>query len=358
VAASAAGWWAIERKGRAGWLLAGVALGLAAGTKFTGLLAVVPLAAWGLWRDPRATRRGLPVAFLVGVVVFWALNPMLWFDPGRFLGVWFWESLHRGAYAPIATYYGGQAYSFSVPWHHVFVTTAAVTPVGILALAGIGGSAGLRRSDPLLVLCVGTVAFVWALMLLPGAPHHDGVRQFVVVLPFLGMMAGYGLDRSWRRVAGGGRGVILTLAFVPAAVQLSWVHPYYLAYYSELVGGVRGARALGFETTYWMDVYAGPVLDWMNDELPPEAEVYVLGEPLALELQQAFGRLRQDLQPTGNPAGAEWVLVQMRQGLMRPELVDLVEHGRPVYALELQGVPMVAIYRVGPPDPRQESTQE
>jgi 4-amino-4-deoxy-L-arabinose transferase-like glycosyltransferase len=358
VAASAASWWAIERKGRAGWVLVGLAWGLAAGTKFTGLLTVLPLAAWGLWRDPRATLRGLPLAALVGALLFCALNPMMWFDPQFFLRQWLWESLHRDDYVPIATYYLGQVYTFSLPWHHVFVMTAAVTPMGILALAGAGGAAGLRRSDPLLVLCVGTVAFVWALMLLPGAPHHDGVRQFVVVLPFLGMMAGYGFDWAWRTIAGWTRGVILTLAFVPAAVQLAWVHPYSLAYYSEVVGGMRGARALGFETTYWMDAYSGPVLDWMNRELPPEAQVYVTGEPLALELQQAFGRLRRDLQPTGNPAGAEWVLVQMRQGLMRPEVVDLVEHGRPVYALELQGVPLVAIYRVGPPDPRQESAQE
>jgi hypothetical protein len=195
-------------------------------------------------------------------------------------------------------------------------------------------------------------------MLLPGAPRHDGVRQFVVLFPFLGMLAGYGLDRAWRRVVGWARGLILVLAFVPAAVQLAWVHPYSLAYYSEIVGGVRGAHALGFETTYWMDAYSGPVLDWMNRELPRDARIWVLGEPLALELQQAYGRLRRDLQPTGLPAGAEWALVQMRQGLMHPALVELVETVPPAYALELQGVPLVAIYRVGPPAPRQEDSQE
>jgi 4-amino-4-deoxy-L-arabinose transferase-like glycosyltransferase len=358
LAASAAGWWAIERKGRAGWVLVGLAWGLAAGTKFTGLLAIMPLAAWGLWRDPRATLRGLPLAALVGVVLFCALNPMIWFDPGLFVGRWFWESLHRGAYAPISTYYLGRVYTFSVPWHHVFVITAAVTPLGILALSGFGAVAGLRRVDPLAVLCAASVAFLWALMLLPGAPRHDGVRQFVVLFPFLGMLAGYGLDRAWRRVVGWARGLILVLAFVPAAVQLAWVHPYSLAYYSEIVGGVRGAHALGFETTYWMDAYSGPVLDWMNRELPRDARIWVLGEPLALELQQAYSRLRRDLQPTGLPAGAEWALVQMRQGLMHPALVELVETVPPAYALELQGVPLVAIYRVGPPAPRQEDSQE
>lgn len=354
VAASAAGWWAIEHRRRAGWILVGLAWGFAAGTKFTGLLAVVPLAAWGLWRDPRATLRGLPLAALVGAALCWALNPMLWFDPRLFIGRWFWESLHRGDYAPVATLYLGRVYAFDAPWHHAFVMTAAVTPLGILALAGAGAVAGLRRLDPAVVLCAGTVAFLWGLMLLPRAPHHDGVRMFVVVLPFLGLLAGYGLQRAWEATATLGRATVATLAFLPAAIQLAWVHPYQLAYYSEAVGGVRGARALGFETTYWLDTYTGPVLAWMSEELPEGASVYVFGDAFGLQLQQAWGGLRPDL-VLGAPAGeAEWALVQMRQGFMSPDLVDLVENGHPAFAVELQGVPLVAIYRIGSPPPRQE----
>lgn len=357
-AASAAGWWAIERRRRVGWILVGLAWGLAAGTKFTGLVAVVPLAAWGLWRDPRATLRGLPLAVLAAVGVFWALNPMLWFDPGWFLERWVWESLHRGEYAPIATWYLGRLYEFSVPWHHVFVLTAAVTPLGILALAGLGAAAGARRGEPLVVLAAISIGFLWLLMLLPRAPHHDGVRMFIPLFPFLGLLAGYGLQRAWSATGARARSLILVLAFVPAAVQLVLVHPYHLAYYSEIVGGVRGARALGFETTYWMDAYAAPVFGWMNRELPRGARVWAAGEPLALELQQAYGALRRDLRLERRLEDAEWVVLQMRQGLMGPELVDWVARARPAYALELQGVPLVAIYRVERPVPRGEESPE
>ena len=348
MAASAAAWWAIESKRRVGWILVGVAWGLAAGTKFTGLLAIVPLAGWGLWRDPRATARGIPVAALVGAAIFWALNPMLWVDPVFFARRWVLESLTRADWAPISTYYLGRVYPFSLPWHHVFVMTGAVTPLGILALAGAGAIAGLRRVDPLAVLCAATVAFLWTTMLLPRAPHHDGVRMFIVVFPFLGMLAGYGLQRAWRMVGSRGRALVLALAFVPAGVQLAWVHPYELAYYGEVVGGVRGARRLGFETTYWMDGYTGPVLEWMNRELPRGARVYVLGNDLALEFQQAYGRVRGDIEWVSREQ-ADWALVQMRQGFMGPETVELVAETRPAYRLELQGVPLVAIYRVGPP---------
>jgi hypothetical protein len=39
----------------------------------------------------------------------------------------------------------------------------------------------------------------------------------------------------------------------------------------------------------------------------------------------------------------------MRQGMMSPELAALVRRARPEYRLELQGVPLVAIYRNGDP---------
>jgi hypothetical protein len=45
----------------------------------------------------------------------------------------------------------------------------------------------------------------------------------------------------------------------------------------------------------------------------------------------------------------------MRQGFMGPETVELVAETRPAYRLELQGVPLVAIYRLGPPAPQQEN---
>jgi hypothetical protein len=346
VTASAAGWWTLERKRPRGWILVGLAWGLAAGTKFTGLLAIVPLAAWGLWRDPRATLRGLPVAALVGVAVFWALNPMLWFAPGFYLDRWLWESLNREALAPIGTFYMGNTWPFSVPWHHVFVMTVAVTPLGILSLAGLGAISVLRRADPLAVLCAGTVLFVWALMLLPGAPHHDGVRQFVVLFPFLGLLAGFGLRVAWLAMGAMGRPLVFAAAFVPAAVQLAWIHPFELAYYGEAVGGVRGARRLGFETTYWMDAVTGPVFDWMNRELPPGAIVHVSHTQLPLILQQAYGRLRRDIVIVDDPAAAEWWLFQMRRGYLGKQERALRDHGTPAYRLELQGVTLVAIYPI------------
>jgi hypothetical protein len=344
MAATAAAWWGIERDRKAGWILAGAFWGLAMGTKFTGVAALGPVVLYGLWRAPRRTLVGAGLATAMAVCVFWILNPMLWVAPRQFLGTWLWESLHRADYVPIFTFYMGRQFSFDVPWHHVFVMTAVVVPVGISILATLGTAAGWRRRDPLVVLCAGSVGFVWLLFLLPRSPHHDGVRQFIMLFPFLAMIAGYGLHRAWEVVGTRLTTWILVVAFLPPAAQLLWIHPYYLSYYSEIVGGLRGAHALGFETTYWQDAYAGPVLDFLNAELPEDATVFVNGETLALVFQQGIGRLRRDLRFT-NRLPSDYVLAQMRRSTRGEDLLPPPRYGPPAYLLQHQGVPLVVIYR-------------
>lgn len=346
VAATAAGWWAIERRRWTGWVVAGVAWGFAAGTKFTGLAALTPLAAWGAWRDWRFTVKGIHLAGGVALVVFTATNPMMWVDPGSFLETWVWESTHRGHYAAFTTFYLDRLWAFGqVPWHHAFVLTAATVPLGILALAGFGSVDGIRRRDPLAWLAVISVVFVWGLMLLPTAPHHDGVRQFVTLFPFLGLLGGYGLHAASNRLPRGGWVWVAALVFLPAAFHLVRVHPYHLAYYGEVVGGVQGARERGFETTYWMDAISQEVLDWMNENLPEESTLFVVGTTRPLEMAQGLDRLRSDIR-LRDRLPADYMVVPMRQSILRPELEDVLEEVRPIHEVRLQGVRMLAIYEI------------
>lgn len=341
--ATAAGWWAIERDRRLGWILAGVGWGFAAGSKFTGLVALVPLFAWGLWRDRSATVRGVPWAAGAAVVVFVGLNPLVWTDPGAFFGTWFWESLHRADYAPITTYYMGRPWGFDVPWHHVFVMVAAVTPLPILVAALYGAGDGLRKRDPLVVLAAGSVGFVFALLLAPGAPHHNGVRQFIVLFPFLGMLVGYAIHRLRERLDAPSLGLVAALAFVPPAVQQAWVHPYYLEYYGGLVGGVRGAHERGFETTYWMDVVTEDVFDWIDREIPEGAKVLVLGQHVTLQFAQAYGRVKKDIEFVGGPP-ADYYVVPMNQFIIGAALQEALRGVQPLHVTRLHGVPLVKIF--------------
>jgi hypothetical protein len=96
----------------------------------------------------------------------------------------------------------------------------------------------------------------------------------------------------------------------------------------------------------------------MDENLPPGAAVFVFGDPLGLEFQQGWGRLRPDLVLDARREEAGWALVQMRQGLMDPGIVDLVRTARPSHSVELQGVPLVAIYPLGSPAPPPEDREE
>ncbi|MDX1622708.1 MAG: glycosyltransferase family 39 protein [Gemmatimonadota bacterium] len=349
VAASA--WWAVERERAAGWIVAGIAWGFAAGTKFSGIAAFAPVLLWALWRDRQAALRGAALATGVATVFFVGTNPLVWAGPAEFFGTWFWESLHRADYAPIPTFYLGNRYGFDVPWHHVFVMTMAVTPLPILAMAALGAVFGAERLEPAAVLAAGSVVFVWTMMLVPGAPHHNGVRQFVSLFPFLGMLAGYGLYRACESLDGVPFALVTALVFAPPSVQLVRSHPYYLEYYGEAVGGVPGAHRLGFETTYWMDVVTDDVLHWMNRNLPRNATVLVHGAPMTLQFARAYGRVRDDLEFVGHDDGAEaagYFLVPMSQFSLGPTLQRAVERGEPLYELTHRGVRLLAIYRLEP----------
>jgi len=340
-------WYAVERGERRGWPVAGVAWGLAVGTKFTGLAALAVPAVWGVWRDRAGALRGIVVAGLAAGVTFAALNPLVWADATGFFRTWFSESLHREEIVPIATYYLGQVWEFDVPWHHPFVMTAVVTPLGLLVMAVVGAFQGVFRRDGAATLALASVGFVWLVMLTPRAPHHDGVRQFVALFPFLAVLAGYGVHRVW--AARGDRIALLAcgFVFVPPAIQMGWIHPHHLAYYGEVVGGVRGAAERGFETTYWMDVVDEEVWSWMNGSLPRGAEVVVVGPVLPLERARAYGRLREDLVFRDELPG-DVLLVLESQSLVTPAVRSAVRGVPPLYRKELAGVPLVSIYRLAP----------
>lgn len=345
LAGAAATWWAVERGRRVGWVAAGAAWGLAAGVKFTGLATPVAPLLWALWRRPRPALHGAVIGACVAAGVFVALNPLVWAGPVDFFRTWIWESLHRGAYAPIATYYQGRAWGFDVPWHHVLLMTLAVTPLGIVGLAAAGAAVGLGRrpADPAVVLAVGSIAFVWALFLSPRAPHHDGVRQFLPLFPFLALLAGRGLAAAGHRAGPVGAIVVAGLVFVPPAVQTVRLHPHYLAYYGEAVGGLAGARERGLETTYWFDTVADETIDWMNENLPTNARVQTWTRTV-FEWSVPLRGLREDIRFTESPR-AEYIVLPMRQGLFTDREWRLVREARPLHVVERDGVPLTAVYR-------------
>lgn len=84
------------------------------------------------------------------------------------------------------------------------------------------------------------------------------------------------------------------VALVAGDRRPGWRHPYQLAYYNELVGGVLGARRLDLETIYYAVTY-GYFLPTLN-RLPSNAEIWVMPNSWdVLYYYQRQGMLRTNL---------------------------------------------------------------
>ena len=126
------------------------------------------------------------------------------------------------------------------------------------------------------------------------------------------------------------------------------LHPYQLAYYSEVVGGTWGATRRGFETIYW-----GQVLQdgngFLNGIHKRGARVLVIpkGVIYLLEFQQRGGALRRDVQFTGDQgeaAQADYIMFQAMQSDYTPLCWELAESAKPAYALAVGKAPLLLAY--------------
>jgi 4-amino-4-deoxy-L-arabinose transferase-like glycosyltransferase len=346
-------------EGRRRFLALGAAgLGLALATKFTGYLIPLAMLLWMIaYGRSRRAVAGAVLWGLGGLVVAWALNPLMWHDPVAETVRLFQDSLARDEVIPIATYYMGRVWGYRVPGHHVVVMTLITVPLSILVLAGWGAAAIARRWEdrPVGGLCLSQVLFFTALMAAPGSPNHDGVRLWLPMFPFVALLAGRGFG-SLIRVTGSRIGqarrllaslVLGALFFLPPYLQTIHVAPFYLSYYNELIGGVRGAAKAGMETTYWLDAVTPAFLDRVGEVLPPGARLSAWPNAEHYEWLQLNGMLREDIVVTERMP-AEYFLLVARKASFRPYHWRIYENVRPELAVELDGVELVGLYEWEP----------
>ena len=256
-----------------GWVVPfGITLGLGAGTKFTGCFAVVAPMAWLIWAGGRAAMRrlrhtsegepptprsgvralawGLPIAAITIV----AIQPPWWLDPIRGVERYFRSNLTRAQTIPIPTFYLGQAYPFSLPWHNTLVLTGVTTPVAVqvLALLGLASCWARRGRDPSALVWPLSWAVLMIVRASPSAPGHDVVRLFMPSIASLAVLAGYGVAwlSDWLRPRrlGWVAPLLAVLAVSESLAGIARTYPYTDSYYNVAIGGLPGAERRGFET--------------------------------------------------------------------------------------------------------------
>jgi hypothetical protein len=358
---------------RSGSVLFGIFWGCAIATKFTGVLIPVPLLAWSIVYRKKPAIKNMLVAIPFALLIPLLVNPGWWHDPITKINDFLQASLLRHETIPIPTYFWGKTYSFSPPWIYAWVMTAITIPITTFFTFILGMFSLFRdkinRSFNMLIFFNGV--FPLFITMLPNAPVHDGIRQFFYMLPFVAYFCGAGFyyisghiiaaikAASVRRAAAIAAFLLLTLY---PAYQTERIHPYELCYYNELVGGVRGAHALGMETTYWYDVVNKEFLEVLNREIPQGAAASMwIANQAYFEFLQDKGKIRKDikfitpdiqitLRNSGadlkfSPATPEFLILLSRQGVFNKFYWNIYKNSIPLYSLTLEGVPLISLYR-------------
>ncbi len=285
--------WARDRVGAG--VAVGVIFGLALSTKLNAPFALVPCALLVLmerWRGLRFADADDDAAFarlqvpsvppsliamiVVSPIVFVALWPWLWPDPIARLGGYF--AFHLKHY-PIFMFFDGAIYNESfAPGRAMAIMAFATMPlmagccvvvgaidvVGAIARIVMGATADGARSqqrDRVLALCGLQALLSVAVVALSNVPRYGGEKLFMPFFPFAAVIAAVGAVRVAGSVAAvvGARDRAAAFSAVVVAVVVVWGvvgiektrGGYGLSYYGELVGGLRGAVARGYERTYY-----------------------------------------------------------------------------------------------------------
>lgn len=225
----------------------GAVLGLAVATRFINALLVIPVVA-GLyvvlsphvasWRQRFAV---LATTGASATLVFYAVWPRLW--PNLVVGL-------AEAWARLAKSHGLEpflgAFTNTPPPSYFLIYLVAALPLGWLLLAAIGGGRVILRHRRNRWLLIAWIAAPFVVSFSP--VRQDGLRYVLPALLPLALCAGVALSALPRRTWLVGTGAAIVYLFVTALR----IHPYYLDYFGEHVGGPRRVAEYNwFETAWW-----------------------------------------------------------------------------------------------------------
>jgi len=336
-------------------ILTGVFLGLALLTKITAIFIWIPLVIYGVIYYRRAFLRPLIIVLTIGVIIFFVGWPWLWNSPiDRTFN---YIRLFLTFKSPLKVMYLGTAY-YSTPWHYPLFMLFVTIPLVVLILSFYGFFTGLRNKEPLCIISLINIMFVLALFSRPGTLVIDGIRYFLPVIGFVGIMAGIGISHLFQKLRYStiwniGICIILVMSLV---ISYMSVHPFGTSYYNSLIGGLKGARFFGMETTYWGEVMNKEVINYINKNYPENAKLKILPFypanapiealsffPDVIVYYQKKNILRKDLQFFSSPPYDGIVLIS-REGLYDSNCYYLRNKTIPKMKIVRDEVQLLGIY--------------
>jgi len=332
-------------------LAVGIILGVAVFSRFVNVLLAPLVGAILLTYAPARARRtvfwlGVTVLPVAVLAVGYGCWPRLW--PGPIDGI-------AEAWAKLRKPHGAElflgSYGNTPPWHYFLVYLGATAPAGILGLALLWSVTAIRGRGPTRHALAqqraraDRVVLLWLLVPLAVAlspVRQDGVRYIMPSLVALGIAAAAGLREVGRYLER--RGVVrarwLVYGSVPVylVVVCAAIHPYYLDYYGEHVGGPRGVyEHRSFELAWW-----GEGLDRAVSHINRNAERNARIDKHCV-IPSHLAWLRDDLwaRETQSPTSADWILVYQPYTNRCPVPGD----AELVFEVSAQGAPLARVYR-------------
>ncbi len=355
-------WRLIEKPDLKKLFLATISFAVAFNTKFNALFVLPIGLAWWFFRRKIQHRTSLSRHFfllylILAPLLSYLLWSLFWSNP--------WERLIDLVSSAVTTttampvlYYGNLYMSGqNIPWHYPYGMLLAVTPVPIIFFFLIGLYVLLKKmpeNSNYLFL------FLWLVIpllrfLKPGMIVIDDIRHFMeVIFPFsiiAGVGFGYFLERINRAFHIHHLPLLFSgVYFCYLIFQVFSVHPYQTSYFSEWLGGIKGAQGK-FDIEFWASAYK-KAMPFLNQNARPNAKIIVAMAPDIAKLY-----LRDDLAATVNNDNltktndiiyrqSDYTVILNRESFFNwYNIYPYLKSNKPVYSLTSREVPLVYIFQ-------------
>ncbi len=351
------------------WIL-GIILGFFISIKITSFLLTLPvLAAAFIWYRKEWKRLLIRMIFIciIGVTIFYVINPDYWFDPVSRLKEFVTQSITRRSWTPFTVFFDGHFYDYRGPFYYPFTIFLITTPILhiLLLLTGLASAIFNKTAHTdfkvsLIFLCL---IFPFILLTLPISPAHDGIRYLLPAFPFAACFMTLGLERIWAFIRDQSNSTLKTimLRWIVAVILLiifagdlkspARYPPFELSYYNRIVGGISGAFKRGYETTYWWEILNNEVLERLN-ETCFGSYVYFPISPMNYYFKHMNDFKKIEFIPTGDIKKAQFMLIFGRPYVnfwevkTWPLFKKLHEKPILIWGIKLDSIPILNLYRI------------
>ncbi|MBD3387881.1 MAG: phospholipid carrier-dependent glycosyltransferase [Candidatus Altiarchaeales archaeon] len=310
------------------------------------------------------SKLNIAVIVILALSVMYLSWPYLWERPLANLFTSMQLFAQGGKDIPVL--YNGVIYSSStdLPFYYAPHYLLIVTPPQVLLLSALGMfEAGRilkskRKPDSdkreMIILLLLWLLTPLAKYMIPGTVVIDGIRHFLEVVPPLCVFAGlgggllYGRARDYLSSRASHPRILavilVILLYAPTAYANVRLHPYQIAYFNFLVGGVKGAEGR-YEIGYWGTALKEAAW-WTSQWKTPDVKVM---DPMWWHLTAYY------LDISRNPGEKNYVIllndptmhnISWFSPRTRNIMAYVLENKTPVHTVGVEGVPLAYVYDV------------